>query len=192
MNILKALAFIIAGGSALLGFELHEHINSPRWAVKTLGDAYFPSEPAIRTTIEEQCALPAQHVEESVGRLSTEKQLITLSANLIEARKEFDGDYHLVLEDPVTHVRMIAEIPDTSGRAPLIYKQRFMAARRAIDALNGTPGMLGVRYAKPVAIEITGIGFFDEAHMITPKGMPSNFREIHPVIEVKLLARQTS
>jgi hypothetical protein len=192
VNILKTLAIIIAGGSALLGIELHEHINSPRWAVKTLGDGYVASEPATQTSIEEQCALPAQHVEESVKRLASERQLLTLSANLIEARKEFDGDYHLVLEDPTTHLRMIAEIPDTTGAALPMYKQRFVAARHTIDDLNGAPGMLGVTYARPVPIEVTGLGFFDEAHMVTPKGMPSNFREIHPVIGVRLLAKQSS
>jgi hypothetical protein len=192
VNILKALAFVIAGGSALLGIELHEHIHSPRWAVKTLGDGYAISEPAVRTTIEEQSALPAQHVEESVTRLPTERQLLTVSANLIEARKEFDGDYHLVLEDPTTHLRMIAEIPDTTGKALKMYKDRFVVARHAIDAIDGAPGMLGVNYKKPVAVEITGLGFFDEAHMITPNGMPQNFREIHPVIEVRVMGHQSS
>ena len=187
MNILKALAIIIAGGSALLGIELHEHIHSPRWAVKTLGDGFVTREAAVQTTIEEQCALPAQHVEESVGRLASEKQLLVLNANLIEAKKEFDGDYHLVLEDPTTHLRIIAEIPDASGNAPKLYKDKFMAARRVIDGLKNAPSMLGVTYAKPVPIEVTGLGFFDEAHMVTPKGMPPNFREIHPVIEVRVL-----
>jgi hypothetical protein len=192
VNILKALAIIIAGGSALLGIELHEHINSPRWAVKTLGDGYVASEPAVQTTIEEQCALPAQHVEESIKRLATERQLLTLSANLIEAKKEFDGDYHLVLEDPTTHLRMIAEIPDTTGNATPMYKERFVIARKSIDAINGAPGMLGVKYKMPIAIEVTGLGFFDEAHMVTPKGMPQNFREIHPVIGVRVIAKQNS
>ena len=192
MNILKALAIIIAGGSALLGIELHEHINSPRWAVKTLGDGYVIGEQVVRTTIEEQSALPAQHVEEGVTRLAAEKQLLVVSANLVEARKEFDGDYHLVLEDPTTHLRMIAEIPDTTGKAARMYKERFVAARHIIDAIDGAPGMLGVNYKKPVAVEITGLGFFDEAHMITPKGMPQNFREIHPVIGVRVLSGEPS
>jgi hypothetical protein len=192
VNIVKVLATLIAGGSALLGIELHEHINSPRWAVKTLGDGYELPAATIQTTIEEQCSLPVQRVEESTYRLNSEKQLVHLSANLIEAKREFDGDYHLVLEDPVTKLHMIAEIPDTSGKASRENKQRFVQARKMIDGIAGAPGMLALKYPKPVSVEITGLGFFDEPHMVTPKGMPENFREIHPVIQVRILNTEPS
>ncbi|MDP4199964.1 MAG: hypothetical protein Q8922_08260 [Bacteroidota bacterium] len=188
MNIIKALAFLLAGGSTLLGFELHEHVNSPRWKVKTLADSMALPAEVMPSSIEEQCALPAPKVDESVARLPSERQVFAVTANLIAAKREFDGDYHLVLEDPVTHLHIIAEIPDTTGKAPRSYRDQFAEARLAVDRICGAPGLLGIKIRQPVRIEVTGIGFFDEAHLITPNGMPSNFREIHPVIHIRVLS----
>ncbi len=187
MNIIQALAFLLAGGSTLLGFELHEHMHSPRWNVKTLADAFEAPATATRSTIEEQVAMPTPHVGESVGRLPTERQVFVISANLIAVKKEFDGDYHLVLEDPTTHLHMIAEIPEANGKTPRAYLDQFASARKTIDRIAGAPGILGKKFPRPVPIEITGLGFFDEEHLLTPNGMPSNCREIHPVLQVRVL-----
>lgn len=186
MIFLKSLVFLIASGSALLGFELHEHVHSARWRVKTLADsAAIPAQP-VSSSIEEQLALPSPPVDETVPRLPSEREYIRITANLIEAVKEFDGDYHLVLEDPATHLRMIAEIPDTGGLAPNICRSQFAAARATIDKLAGKPGFLKAR-GENAKVEITGLGFFDEPHIFTPKGMAPNRREIHPVLSVKTL-----
>lgn len=187
MNILKLLVIVITGGAAVLGVELAEHTHSERWNVKTLADSLVVESPAIPTTIEEQASIPTPSVGESVKRLPSERTLYSLTARLVEVKKEFDGDYHLVLEDSRTHLRMIAEIPDTPNKAPACYRADYAQARQTIDALVGRPGLFAIRPKVAPTIEIAGIGFFDEPHMFTPGGMAQNGREIHPVLSVKAL-----
>lgn len=189
MDILKIIVILITGGATLLGAELSEHTRSERWMVKTLSDSFVLSTPAIATTIELQAELPVPEVGESVQRLPSERTLYSLAARLVEVREEFDGDYHLVLEDPDTHLRMVAEIPDGSGPVSAIYRNDFIAARQAIDQMVGHPGLTGIHPPVPPMIEITGVGFFDEQHMFTPVGMAPNGREIHPVLSVKPIFR---
>ncbi len=185
MNILKTFVLLVTGGAMLLGVELSEHVHSIRWRVKTLADSFAVTTPAIPTTIPDQAALPEPNVGESVARLPSERTLYDLRARLIEVKKEFDGDYHLVLEDPQTKLRMIAEIPDTTAPAPLADRKDYAEARAEINRIAGRPGFFARRLASPPMIEIAGIGFFDEPHMLTPDGMAPNGREIHPVLSVK-------
>jgi len=185
MNVLKVFVLLITGGAALVGMELSAHIHSERWKVKTLADSFAVNFPAISTTIPDQAALPEPKVGESVARLPSEKTLYTLNARLVEVKKEFDGDYHLVLEDPRTKLRMVAEIPDTTTPAPIADRKDYAAAREEIDRIAGQPGFFVHSLAEPPMIEITGIGFFDEPHLLTPDGMAPNGREIHPVLRVK-------
>ncbi len=186
MNILKVLFLVVTGGAMLLGVELSEHVHSTRWKVKTLADSFVIDSPAISTTIEDQLALPSPRVDEDVPRLSSERTLYTLTAQLVQVKKEFDGDYHLVLEDPRTKVRMVAEIPDTTSLAPQAIRTEYEDARETIASLLGSkPGLFAVRPKTPLLIQVTGLGFFDEPHMITPTGMAQNGREIHPVLSVK-------
>lgn len=185
MLILKAFVLVIAAGATLLGVELSEHVHSERWKVKTLSDAYVLNQNAIPTTIEEQAAIPQPEVGESVRRLPSEKTLYELTAQVVEVKKEFDGDYHLVLEDPKTHQRMVAEIPDTTAKAPEQYRKDYIAARSEVERLIGkTPGMFAVHPLNALTVKIQGVGFFDEPHMFTPEGMAQNCREIHPVLRV--------
>jgi hypothetical protein len=185
MNILKVFVLLITGGAAILGFELSEHVHSERWKVKTLADSLVLTAPAIATTINEQASLPEPNVGESVGRLASERTLYDLRVRLIAVKKEFDGDYHLVLEDPTTKLRMVAEIPDTSVPAPVAVRKEFAEAREEIDRIAGRPGFFAKRLVQPPMIQIAGVGFFDEPHMFTPDGMAPNGREIHPVLSVK-------
>ncbi|SRR5579883_981381 len=188
MNILKALFLVVAGGATLLGVELSEHTHSPRWNVKTLADSLIVAESPVPTTIDEQYALPMPDVGESVKRLPSERTLYSLEGRLVEVKKEFDGDYHLVIQDPKTELKIVAEIPDGSSKAPEQYKSDFAEARKMIDQLVGKPGMLGIKPKVPPRIEVTGLGFFDEPHMFTPEGMAPNCREIHPVLKVRALS----
>src|SRR5579872_509380 len=125
MNILKVFVLLITSGAAFVGFELSAHVHSERWKVKTLADSFAVSSTAVPTTISEQAALPEPNVGESVARLNSEKTLYDLHARLIEVKKEFDGDYHLVLEDPHTKLRMVAEIPDPTTPAPLADRRDY-------------------------------------------------------------------
>ena len=188
MSLIRALFIVIASGATLLGVELTEHVHSQRWNVKTLGDGFTVLEAPVPTTIADQQALPTPEVGESVPRLESERTLYTLQANLIEAKREFDGDYHLVLEDPLTGNRMVAEIPEPNDRTPATIRSKFLAARTAVDGLIGKPGMFhAARPSHSMRVEIIGLGFFDEPHMMTPEGMSPNCREIHPVLSVRAL-----
>jgi hypothetical protein len=186
VTIIKTLFLLFIGGAATVGIALHDHVHSERWKVKTLADSVVIGSSPVATSIEEQLALPAPKVEESLPRTQSERTLYTLTANLVDVKKEFDGDYHLVLEDPRTHLRMIAEIPDTEGSAPERYKLAFAAARSVIDRGLGRPGLFTRAPHERTEIEITGMGFFDDQHVFTPHGMAANGREIHPVLSVKL------
>jgi hypothetical protein len=189
MSIFKILFIAtIVGIAATIGFALHEHVHSERWHVKTLSDGYITNDQPIPTTIEEQRSLPDPKVDESVGRLNCERTKFILDANLVAVTKEFDGDYHLVLEDPKTHARIIAEIPDTDNQAPSAYHTAFAAARAEVDSLTGKPGIfsqiIGRKPKHPTHIRVTGIGFFDEGHLIPQSGVAINDREIHPVLAI--------
>ncbi len=187
MNILKVFLLLIAGGAALIGTALSEHVHSPRWKVKTLEDAFVVSSQVVPTSIAEQDALPAPTVGEQVTRLPSERTVYEVTAQLIQIKKEFDGDYHLVLEDPATKLKMVAEIPDTNALEPLPYREDFARARQKIDAAIGRPGLFAEHPSGKRMVEITGIGFFDEPHILTPDGMAPNGREIHPVLHIKLM-----
>jgi hypothetical protein len=189
MTILKSFFIaLIIGGVVSIGFALHEHVHSERWGVKTLSDGFAANMQPVSTTVDEQCSLPNPETGESVGRLNTERTVYTLDANLLTVKKEFDGDYHLVLEDPVTHSHLIAEIPDTNNPAPECYRKDFAAARSEIDRITGKPGLFsqiwGRKPPHPTLIRVTGIGFFDEAHIIPQSGMATNNREIHPILGI--------
>ena len=179
MSAISAIAAMTGGG--LLG---HEH--SVRWNVKTLGDGFvIPSYP-ISTTISAQLALPSTAVAEDTYRLPSERTLYVLKTRLVEAMLESDNDYHLVLEDPTTHQQMIAEIPEGVSTTPEAYRTLFHSARHSIDSLLGPLSSWPIRFSKPPMLQITGIGFFDETHLVPPPGTAPNGREIHPVIGVRV------
>jgi hypothetical protein len=188
LGLLRIVVFVIADLAITVGIGYFEHTNSERWKVKTLGDAFVVTGVPIPTTIAEQNAMPAPFVDESTPRLPSEHTLYTLTARIVEASLEVDGDYHLVLEDPTNELRMVAEIPDGTSPGPEQYRKEFLLARRVIDHLigpqTGAPGSSVIIPVNPPLVEITGIGFFDEPHLFTPQGMSPNCREIHPVLEV--------
>lgn len=185
MNIIKAFVLLIAGGAALVGMELSAHVHSVRWKVKTCEDAFIAQTPAITTTIAEQAAMPTPKVGERVTRLPSERTAYSLKAQLLEVTREFDGDYHLVLQDTVTMMRMVAEIPDTNSAQPAVYRADFTRARATIDQYVGRPGLFSEKPKQKLMVEVTGIGFFDEPHLLAPDGMTPNDREIHPVLNVQ-------
>ncbi len=192
----QTIIYFITGVAALVGVVFFEHVHSPRWSVKTLGDAFVVPEIATHTTIREQRELQppravdgAVLVDESAARFESERTLYTLTARLVEAQVMEDGDYHLVLEDPTTGLRLVAEIPDGDAPMPTRYAAYCHNARHMIDALIGQPSRTAMSPAAPPLIEITGVGFFDSPHLVVPTGMAPNYREIHPVLIVKAKER---
>jgi hypothetical protein len=186
LGFLRIVVFVIADLAITVGVGYFEHAHSERWKVKTLGDSFVVPGQPIPTTIAEQNALPAPFVDESTPRLSAERTLYILTAKIMEASLEVDGDYHLVLEDPINGQRMVAEIPDGTSPGADPYRKDFIVARHTIERLIGSPDSAIIIPVKPPMVEITGIGFFDEPHAFVIKGMSPNCREIHPVLEIKV------
>jgi hypothetical protein len=88
---------------------------------------------------------------------------------------ESDGDWHIVLADPIrVNETLVAEIPDSSCALGSGHESDYAAARRALRAVprNGL-------------IELDGVGFFDYLH--GQRGMAPNGFELHPVIAIRSL-----
>jgi hypothetical protein len=106
---------------------------------------------------------------------------------LLGYRKESDGDFHLVLQDPNNaNATMIAEIPD-----PLCVQDQTLAThvgsfRQRLVAKFGAPGKKTKRLPHPVPITLRGIGFFDVDHGTEQDGKAPNNLELHPVIGMSL------
>ena len=178
------LALVVAIGS-IVSWQLEEHVHSTRWAVKTLADGFTPDTAVVHSSIAEQCALSTVATDESMIRQPSERTLYSVDAVLIEMKKEVDNDYHLVLEDPKTHHKLIAEIPDGSD-SPRAFAAKFRAARKQIDRAVGEPGFFATHIEPPVRMTVTGLGFFDEEHLIPQSGMARNCRELHPVVAIAI------
>ena len=165
--------------------------HSPRWLVKTLADAdtvHVRFDSIVRSTIREQRSLPAAEVGGGTRRLASETTCYEITCDLIAIKRELDGDYHLVVQEPDTLLLMIFELPNpelpevaATSRAHL-----YAEAKRFIDSVAGDPPLLiERRLKKPIRLTFTGIGFYDTRHLIPQMGMLPNRRELHPILSVR-------
>jgi hypothetical protein len=183
--LLRLVWLIIAGFNATIGLLYYGHVHSTRWDVKTLADQPKFANVAVVTSIAEQQKLHSPPIDEGTSRQPSECTIYRIKARIVESLLESDGDYHLVLED--NGLQMVAEIPQPIDPVPREYRQVFYDARRTIDSLIGRPSDQPTILEQPQWVEITGVGFFDEAHTFVPHGMAPNCREIHPVLSVKAI-----
>jgi hypothetical protein len=184
MSFTPFFSWVMGGVLTIIGFAFYEHTHSVRWNVKTLADTFTCDSSCVTTTISEQRALRPPMIDESMDRQHVERTTYRLRAYLYEVGIEDDGDYHLVIEEPKTGLQMVAEIPQPTAQVPKQYLRAFYDARRVVDSLIGHRPDYSLVASRPL-IEITGVGFFDEPHAVTPKGMAPNFREIHPVLTIR-------
>jgi hypothetical protein len=116
-----------------------------------------------------------------------EKTTYSVKAILLGYRKEGDGDFHLVLQDPNDqNATMIAEIPDPQCVNDPTLASHLDKFRQALVARFGAPGKKTKRLAHPARITLRGIGFFDIAHATEQDGKAPNNIELHPVIGMSL------
>jgi hypothetical protein len=181
--LLPVFWLVLAGFNATIGLLYYGHVHSTRWNVKTLADLPKLPQSAVASTVAEQRKLHSPPIDEGTSRQESECTIYTIKAKIVESLLESDGDYHLVLED--NGLQMVAEIPQPIDQVPREYRSAFFAARRTIDSLIGPPDIKPRVLDQPKCVEITGVGFFDEAHTFVPHGMAPNCREIHPVLSVK-------
>jgi len=160
--------------------------GTERWPVKVLRDpgaAQINFTP-VASTVHELTEMKAPEGLRTMSptvRLPEEKRVMTVDALLIGFKREADGDYHLVLADPVDRKKtMIAEIPSTEC-APAKYSARFTAAGKVIEGIaHATPAFK--KLPKPVTVKVTGVMFFDFIHGQT--GVAPNGAELHPVLAI--------
>jgi len=160
--------------------------GTERWAVKVLKDPgaqqiNFTAEPTALHALLELKAPPNLRTVKPDVRFPAEKQTYTVVALLIGFKREADGDYHLVLADPVDRKKtMIAEIP-SSECVPAKYRPQFTAAGKVIESIShATPAFK--KLPKPVQVKVTGVLFFDFIHGQT--GVAKNGVELHPVLSI--------
>lgn len=157
-----------------------------RWPVKTLQDPsvreihFVPVESTVHA-LREPKQPPNLRTINPYLRLDGEKQVYTVKALLVGFKREGDGDYHLVLADPVDRKKtMIAEIPEPKC-ANKKYAAQFEAAAKFIESLGHATAKFKT-LDKPVQVTVTGVFFFDFIH--GQDGVAPNGAELHPVLEI--------
>jgi hypothetical protein len=160
-----------------------------RWAVKTLQDprARLISRRVSTTVIALRRLRPPASL--SPTRIpGVETTIYTVTASLVAAKGEDDGDIHLVIADPRTNQTMIAELPSPScdRGAPPLRRQQMTQARAALVHACGAPSDSHFTlYSRRALARIDGIGFWDYQH--GQRGVAPNAIEIHPVLALRVV-----
>jgi hypothetical protein len=160
-----------------------------RWSVKTATD---PLATEVRrradATISELCALPRPYrLSAYTPRLAPAEQTIyTVRALFLFYRAEEDGDIHVVLQDPKDESQtLVAEIPDPAEAQGSPFAGEIARLRSGFE--RRSPPSSSRRNGEQVLLEVTGIGFFDMRHGAL--GAAPNGIELHPLLDMKILAR---
>jgi hypothetical protein len=154
-----------------------------RWPVKTLSDpdAKHVSKRAVPGTVDKLAHLPVAVGIGGIRGVKTELMRVRVSAKLDGVKEEADGDFHLVIKDPVTGMKMIAEFPNqgcTHGASATL-QAKMEAARVALVKACGMTPNSGYHRLKG-DVTVTGVPFFDFLHRQT--GHAPNGIELHPVL----------
>jgi hypothetical protein len=161
-----------------------------RWDVKTLSDPDV-TKVRINTIVDTTVAKlrltkPGVTIGTHTPRLSSERTVYRVTAELVEAKVEPDGDVHLVITipgQPTSKRQMIAEFPKAecppeSGSPDV---EKIDKARSDFEQICGMQHA-GFKHLHGLAT-ITGVGFFDVKHGgVGQTGHAPDNRELHPVI----------
>ena len=159
-----------------------------RWNVKTLSDPDttqidFSNE--VKSSVSEQITLTApKNFPKDLPRQKTEETVYKMRCDILGFKKESDKDIHIVIQDPTTKDKMIAEIP--SDECPDVQKTSRYTQIKELNEwfINniGSPTQSMTWLQTPKEVDISGVGFFDFPHGQT--GRAPNGREIHPVLSM--------
>ena len=171
--------------------------GTERWPVKTLADAKAhvplnaPAQQALLAELVTKTAPDRRTLEAATStRFPEELSRYQVSALVIGFKKETDSDFHIVLADPANRKRtLIAEIP-SSACVPAEFRQQFAELQAAFARDFGKPSAKFRRLCTPVAVNATGVGFFDFLHGQT--GVAPNGFELHPLLEVRKSAPEST
>lgn len=164
-----------------------------RWNVKTATDSaagQIKLAP-VKSTVGALGALPSTNP----GNLdqprdpNVESTVYEVTAELVEAKREADSDFHLVLKDEEGHT-MIAEIPNAPActEPPItqgvsVLEQQIESARTAfVREFGEAQGYPAPGLSIHHRVTLTGVGFFDVRHGQT--GVAENAIELHPVLSI--------
>ena len=160
--------------------------GAERWPVKTLADpgAAHVRKTAVPSTVDALARLDLAVGIGGARGLGAELERVKVNAKLDGIKVESDGDFHLVIKDPTTAMRMIVEFPDkrcTHGAAPKLRAKMENARNAVLKACAFSPTM-GFH---PLAgeVTVTGVPFFDFLHRQT--GHAPNGIELHPVLRFR-------
>jgi hypothetical protein len=154
-----------------------------RWPVKTLADPDAPhiSKRAVSRTVDSLARLDVVIGIGGARGVGVELKRVKVKAKLVGIKTEPDGDFHLVIKDPETGMKMIVEFPNSgcTHGAPAALRKKMQAARVAVvDACGFTPNS-GYHHVNG-DVTVTGVPFFDFIHRQT--GHAPNGIELHPVL----------
>jgi hypothetical protein len=168
-----------------------------RWDVKTLTDSggmdllsESPADSAISQLVLIKPPVRMFVLSKKDGRLprfDSEKHLVRVFAMIEKINIEADEDYHVVLRSPGSKASMIGEIPDPDcpdlSAFPAL-KEKYRNARIQADSI----WQQLKNNKKPLLVEITGVPFWDAPHFWI-RGSSRTGREIHPIINIRILAK---
>ncbi len=192
IRLVVAFAAIVALSSTFVARgaaqQCGTHCGTERWAVKSLSDA-DRGQVSLTPVDEAVSALRALTRPQSLptnGRVGpVELTTYTVHAVLLGWVLEADRDMHLVIANPADlSETMIAEVPSTTCQRVCSsgHVQDVRAVRRVLLDRLGRPRRTFRAITPPVAVTITGVGFFDFAHGQT--GLAPNAIELHPVLKI--------
>lgn len=215
--------FFILGGAALVACAAVLSAASPiracgtkcgvyRWEVKTIAPATVPSPWAAATATVAQLnsvVRPSPNPGRNAGRTApVETTMFTVAACLWGLTGQKDNDYHLMINDLVSHDEtMIIEVPDIacSDACASPFSAQYTSTRKAIETASATHVAVQQLHAKlralrategpgehsalvlltvPVQIQTQGAGFWDmRGH---GKGHATNSMELHPIVDIAI------
>jgi hypothetical protein len=161
-----------------------------RWSVKTLSDvdtSHINFSRTVPSSVHRQINLQ-RPIASPNSRLESEDTVYSIFCNIICFKKEKDDkDIHLVIEDPITHETMVAELISSQCSSVLHTSryEQFKALEEWFTAQVHKPTSKFYYLPQPLPVHITGIGFYDFVH--GQKGMASNGREIHPILSMEII-----
>lgn len=179
---------------SLLIINCNAQCGEERWSVKTLSDpdtTLIDFDNIVKTTVSEQAHLPKpDKIHKKMPRLPSETTVYSLDCYILGFKREKDMDIHIEIRDMNTNETMVAELP--SPYCPEVdstsHAKEYVKVNNFLLKNIGKPTSQFHNLQKPVAVTITGIGFFDFIH--GQKGVAPNGREIHPILSMDFISKK--
>jgi hypothetical protein len=148
-----------------------------KWDIKTGSDWEGQNPSEAHWTISDLVKLPKPDNSRERHQDTVEGSLLILDAELVEYKREPDGDYHLILTDG-SHF-LVAEIPNPDCAKGSRFHDAIAQARVAFESTDYDLQPSTRFKTTHIAVSIEGLGFFDKSH--GAKSAAPNGLEIHPV-----------